>query len=57
VTFVMEFLRSFSFFPSANLAAMKANGYPVALDANAELLESLAFTSMIQYSLESSGRY
>src|SRR3989344_1048099 len=30
--------------------AMNANGYPVALEARAELLESRAFTSMMRYS-------
>jgi len=35
--------------PRASLAATYASGYPVALDARAELLDSLALTSMMQY--------
>ena len=46
---VTELRRSGSGLPRANFAATYARGYPVALDASAELLDSRALTSMIKY--------
>jgi len=48
VEFVTEFRSFGKGIPSASLAATYAKGYPVALDARAELLDSLALTSMMK---------
>jgi len=46
---VTEFRSSGKGLPRANFAATYASGYPVALDARAELRDSRAFTSMMKY--------
>ena len=49
---VILFFNSGNVYPIANFAAIYANGYPVAFDANAEDLERRAFTSIARNSLE-----
>jgi hypothetical protein len=51
VTLVIEFSISSSVYPSPIFAATYARGYPVALEASAEDLDSLAFTSITLYSV------
>ena len=45
--FVTEFLSFGRGIAKESLAAMYAKGYPVAFEANAELLDSRAFTSIM----------
>ena len=56
MVFVIELGISSRFFPKAILAAILAIGYPVALDARAELRETLGFTSITMYSMVSGSR-
>lgn len=52
MTLVTELRISLSGMPRPSLAAMKASGYPVALEASADERERRALTSMMQYCFE-----